>query len=209
MYESRPRTVIVTLGNKLYRIPQVAPPTAISLFMAKQCSKLISKTEKFVFLRIHPQGKKNTDHRPLQFIRMQGKFQNDHHQKWSTYLQQFRLNIKYKKGSTNNVADCLRQPLIMALTTVLDYCGHKTSDQLLLYKSNPEFGHTYHILFEGQQVLGFHFQDALLCHMGYLCVPSSERVKMIWEAYYKRTSGHFGVEKTMAILQKYFYWSNL
>jgi hypothetical protein len=32
-----------------------------------------------------------------------GKLQNDHHQKWSTYLQQFHLNIKYKKGSTNQV----------------------------------------------------------------------------------------------------------
>jgi hypothetical protein len=28
----------------------------------------------------------------------QGKLQNDHHQKWSTYLQQFHINIKYKKG---------------------------------------------------------------------------------------------------------------
>ncbi len=58
MYESRPCVVIVTQGNKLYRISEVAPPTAISLVTGKQCSKLISKTEKFVFLMIHPQGKK-------------------------------------------------------------------------------------------------------------------------------------------------------
>ena len=58
------------------------------------------------------------DHRPLQFIQTQGKLQNDR-QKWSTYLQQFHLNIKYKKGSTNNVADFLNRPPIMALTTVL------------------------------------------------------------------------------------------
>ena len=58
MYESRPRAVIITLGNQLYRIPEVAPPTAISLITAKQCSKLISKTGKFVFLMIRPQGKK-------------------------------------------------------------------------------------------------------------------------------------------------------
>ena len=60
MYESRPHVVIVTLGNKLYRIPEVAPPTAISLVTAKQCSKLISKTRKFVFLMIRHQGKKKT-----------------------------------------------------------------------------------------------------------------------------------------------------
>ena len=59
----------------------------------------------------------HTDHRPLQFIQTQGKLHDNRHQKWSTYLQQFHLNIKYKKGSTNNVANFLSRPLIMALTT--------------------------------------------------------------------------------------------
>ena len=36
------------------------------------------------------------DHKPLQLMQTQGKLQNDHHQKWSTYLQQLHLNIKYK-----------------------------------------------------------------------------------------------------------------
>ena len=60
MYESRHLSVIVTLGNKLFRIPEVAPPAALSLITAKQCSKIISKTRKFVFLMIRPQGKKKT-----------------------------------------------------------------------------------------------------------------------------------------------------
>ena len=47
------------------------------------------------------------DHKPLQFMQTQGNLQNDHHQKWSTYLQQFHLNIKYKKGSTNQIVDSL------------------------------------------------------------------------------------------------------
>ena len=59
VYESRPHIVIFTLGNKLYRIPEVPPPAGISLFTTKQCSKLISQTRKFVFLMILPQGKKN------------------------------------------------------------------------------------------------------------------------------------------------------
>jgi len=32
---------------------------------------------------------------------------------------------------------------------------------------------------------------------------------MTWEAHYSWAVGHFGVEKTVAVLQKYFYWSNL
>jgi hypothetical protein len=119
------------------------------------------------------------------------------------------LNIKYKKGNTNNVADCLSHPPIMVLTTVLNSCGHNTSDWLLLYTSDPKFGHTYNTLLEGKKVPNFHLQDALLCHLGHLCVPSSERAKMIWEAHYNRVAGHFGVKKTMAVLKKYFYWPKL
>jgi hypothetical protein len=58
VYESRPRSVIITLGRQLYRIPEVAPPTAISLISAKQCSKVISQTEKFIFFVIHAHSKK-------------------------------------------------------------------------------------------------------------------------------------------------------
>jgi hypothetical protein len=60
VYESRPHAVIITLGNKLYRILEIALPTTISLVTAKQCSKLISQTRKFVFLMIRPQGKRKT-----------------------------------------------------------------------------------------------------------------------------------------------------
>jgi hypothetical protein len=60
VYESRPRAVMITLGNNLYRMPEIAPPTSNYLVTAKQCSKIIFKTRKFVFLMIHPQGKNNT-----------------------------------------------------------------------------------------------------------------------------------------------------
>ena len=59
MYESRPRAVIITLGNNLYRIPEVVPPPAISLTTATQRSKIVSQTRKFIFLTTHSQGKKN------------------------------------------------------------------------------------------------------------------------------------------------------
>ena len=97
----------------------------------------------------------------------------------------------------------------MALTTVLNSCEHEIYDWSLLYKSDLEFSHTYKTLFEGTQVPNFHLQDALLCHLGHLCVPSSERVKMIWEEYYSRVIGNFRVEKIMAVLQKYLYWLKL
>ena len=56
MYESRPRAVIISLNNSLYRIPEVAPPTATSLITAKKGSKLISQTRKFICM-VHSQSK--------------------------------------------------------------------------------------------------------------------------------------------------------
>ena len=60
MYESRPRAVIISLDNSLYRIPEVAPPTATSLITAKKGSKLISQTRKFIFCLVRSQSKGKT-----------------------------------------------------------------------------------------------------------------------------------------------------
>jgi hypothetical protein len=57
VYDSRPRSVMITLGIKLYKIPEVAPPTDISLISAKKCSKVISQTRKFIFLVIYAHSK--------------------------------------------------------------------------------------------------------------------------------------------------------
>jgi hypothetical protein len=57
VYEFRHHSVIITLGKQLYTIPEVAPLTAISLIFAKQCSKVISQTEKFLFFVIRARSK--------------------------------------------------------------------------------------------------------------------------------------------------------
>jgi hypothetical protein len=139
-------------------------------------------------------------------MQTQGKLQNDHYQKWSTYLQQIHINIKYKTGSTNHVVDCLNRPPIAALTTVLHSCGHEASEWPQLYKSDPHFSTTYHMLGRGTTVADFHLQDELLYHLGHLFVPSSECAKMIWESHYSQMVGHFGMENTMIVLHKHFYW---
>jgi hypothetical protein len=59
VYESRPRSVIITLNSKLYMIPKVVPPSVISLISAKQYRKVISQTGKFVFFVIHSQSEGN------------------------------------------------------------------------------------------------------------------------------------------------------
>jgi hypothetical protein len=52
IYESRPRSVIITLGGHLYRIPEVVPTTT----PPKQCRKVVSHTTKFIFSTICSKG---------------------------------------------------------------------------------------------------------------------------------------------------------
>jgi Iap family predicted aminopeptidase len=56
IYESRPCNVIVTLGHRLYNVPEVVPTTSIPLISVKECHKVISKTSKFVFFMIQSKG---------------------------------------------------------------------------------------------------------------------------------------------------------
>jgi hypothetical protein len=44
---------------------------------------------------------------------------------------------------------------------------------------------------------------------GKLCIPTSERVHVIREAHTSLVSGHFGVGKTMAHLQRFCYWPQM
>ena len=137
----------------------------------------------------------HTNHKPLQFMKTQGKLKNDRHQKWSTYLQKFHLSIKYKTRSTNHVVDCLNRPPVAKLTTVLESYGHETSVWPQLYETEPDFATTYQMLGENIVVDNFDLQDGLLCHLGHICVPSSERVKMNWEAHYNQVVEHFRSEE--------------
>lgn len=94
-------------------------------------------------------------------------------------MQQFHLNIKYKKGSTNRVIDCLSQPPIATLTMVLDSWGHKTYRWYQLYANDRDFATIYQAVREGTPVENFHIQDGLLCHLGQFYVNSREREKLI------------------------------
>jgi hypothetical protein len=57
VYESRPHSVIITLGRQLYNIPEVVSPTTISLISAKKWSNVISQTGKSIFFVIHAHNK--------------------------------------------------------------------------------------------------------------------------------------------------------
>jgi hypothetical protein len=96
-----------------------------------------------------------------------------------------------------------------SLTIVIHSCGHEASEWPQLYQQDPDFTTTYPLLGTGTTVTNFHIQKKLLRHMGHHCVPTSEHAMLIWEAHYCQMEKKFGMEKTMGILQKHFYWTKL
>jgi hypothetical protein len=124
-------------------------------------------------------------------------------------MQQFHLNIKYKIGISNRVADHLSRPPMDALTTVLHSCGHETSEWPQLYQQDLDFSTTYHLLGTCTTVTDFHIQDIILCHLSHIYGPTSESANMILESHYSQMERHFGVEKIVVILQKLFYWPKI
>jgi hypothetical protein len=92
---------------------------------------------------------------------------------------------------------------------VLHSYGHEASEWPQLYQRDPDFSTTYHLLGTGVNVIDFHIQDGLLCHLGHLCVPTSEHAKIDLGGSLQSMVGHFGMEKIVVILQKHFYWPKL
>jgi hypothetical protein len=64
--------------------------------------------------------------------------------------------MKYKKGGTNRVVDCLSLPPIAALTMVLDSCGHESSGWAQLHVIDLDFATTYQVVSESTLVENFH-----------------------------------------------------
>jgi hypothetical protein len=173
VYESRPRSVIITLGRQLHMIPKVASPISISLISSKKCSKVISQIGKFILFVI-------------------------------------RDNSKNKVASTSVASTqslSLQQKQVDRI--VEEYRDIQTQAWPQIYQQDVDFATTYQLLGTDMTVTDFHIQDKLLCHLGHICVPTRESANMIWEAHYSWMGEHFGMEKTMVVLQKHFYWPKL
>lgn len=139
----------------------------------------------------------HTDHLPLQFLQSPNKIEEVRHLKWDSYLQQFHLIIKYKKGITNNVVDCFSHPptyhaLMIMFTSHLGFLTWSSQ-----YAQDPDFGVTYTSLQNPstsnlRPYQDFHVKEGLLYKLDKLCVPQDHRVSLLKEAHSTLYGGHFG-----------------
>jgi hypothetical protein len=167
----------------------------------KELYALVQSVKKWKHYLLGKETIIHTDHQPLQYLQAQTKLQQSRHYRWMGFLQQFHLVIKYKKGTSNKVADMLSRPPIVA-SIILKNASLSHDSYVEQYAIDEDFKEVYEKLTHGAQVENYCLQGKLLYHLGKLCIPTSERVHVIREAHTSLVSGHFGVGKTMAHLQE-------
>ncbi|KAE8720267.1 hypothetical protein F3Y22_tig00020999pilonHSYRG00012 [Hibiscus syriacus] len=144
-----------------------------------------------------------TDHGTLKYINGQHK-QSRRHAKWVAYLQEFTFTLRHQAGSLNRVADALSRRTLLLTTMSTKVAGFETFTDM--YAADPSFGRIF------QEVTEDHRHDFVL-HNGYLfrglqlCIPDcSLRQQIISELH---NEGHFGRDKTLALISSDFYWPKL
>ncbi|GJP32787.1 hypothetical protein CLOM_g17383, partial [Closterium sp. NIES-68] len=121
-----------------------------------------------------------TDHKSLQYLRAQPNL-NPRQIRWLDYLESnFTYKITYKKGA-NNIADALSRPSAQLAAA-------------LVAQSNPLLSVYY-----------------LRSGIDRIWVPSYRLLRelLIQEVHDSNLSGHFGVDKTLKALQRFYYWPDM
>ena len=77
------------------------------------------------------------------------------------------------------------------------------------YANDYNFKEVYAKLTHGSQVDNYHLQGKLLYHLGKLCIPIGERVRVIRETHTSLVSKHFGVEKTLCHIERFCFWPHM
>jgi hypothetical protein len=149
----------------------------------------------------------HTEHESLKHLKGQHKL-NKRHARWVEFIETFPYVIRYKQGKENVVADVLscRYALLSTLDAKLLGFEHITE----LYAEDHEFCEEYRAC-ENLIASGKFFRlDGFLFRENKLCVPNcSMRELLVQESHGGGLMGHFGVAKTLAILQDHFYWPHM
>ncbi|KAK8954475.1 hypothetical protein KSP39_PZI002180 [Platanthera zijinensis] len=150
-----------------------------------------------------------SDHQALRYLDSQKKLGHKH-AKWVEYLQDFHYVLKHRAGVENKPADALSRRVTLLQTLRAHVDG---LDQIILdYPGCPDFGEIYTALSRDppEPVNGFQIWEGYLYRGSHMCIPStSYRDYLIWELHAGGAAGHFGRDKSIAIVEDRFYWPGL
>jgi hypothetical protein len=134
---------------------------------------------------------------------------NKLHAKWVEFIEYFPYVIKYKKGKENVVADALSRKNTILLTRIDTYI--LGLDELPdLYPFDPFFEIIFEQCSNLRRVYDFYLHKGFLFKANKLCIPeSSLRMLLLQEARGGGLMGHFGCEKTHAMLSTHYFWPRM
>jgi hypothetical protein len=148
----------------------------------------------------------HTNHESLKHLKGQHKL-NKRHARWVEFIETFPYVIRYKQGKENVVADALSRRYALLSTLDAKLLGFEYIKEL--YAEDHEFCEEYRAC-EKIASGKFFRLDGFLFRENKLCVPNcSMRELLVQESLGGGLMGHFGVAKTLAILQGHFYWPHM
>ncbi|RVW54072.1 Transposon Ty3-I Gag-Pol polyprotein [Vitis vinifera] len=150
-----------------------------------------------------------SDHEALRYLNSQKKL-NSRHAKWSSFLQLFTFNLRHCAGIENKVADALSRKTLLLVNMSTTTIGFEELKHC--YDNDADFGDVYSSLLSGSKVTCIDFQilEGYLFYKNRLCLPrTSLRDHVIWELHGGGMGGHFGRDKTIALVEDRFFWPSL
>ena len=177
-----------------------------------------STTEKEAFAIVHAidvfkpylYGRKFTvftDHRPLEWL-MSKNEPSGRLARWALKIQEFNIEIGYRAGKLNQNADTLsRIPLPLVATVTFN---HENSNWAKDQLQDTFCKEIFEKLNANNVVANYSIAESSeLYYKDKLVVPESKKAE-IYEIYHDHmASGHLGVAKTKARIQRRYYWPKL
>jgi hypothetical protein len=146
----------------------------------------------------------HTDHESLKHLKGQGKL-NRRHAQWMEFIETFPYVIKYKQGKENIVVDALSRRYALISTLNAKLLGFEYVKEF--YVNDDDFASVFAAC-EKAAFGKFYRLDGYLFRENRLCVPnSSMRELLVREAHGGGLMGHFGVKKTLDVLQEHFFFA--
>ncbi|KAK1602128.1 hypothetical protein QYE76_017171 [Lolium multiflorum] len=150
----------------------------------------------------------HSDHESLKYLKSQHNL-NKRHAKWVEFIESFPYVIKYKKGKENVVADALSRKITLLLTR-LEFHILGLEEIKELYPSDAFFGPIFAKCSIDRGFDDFYLHDGYLFKANKICIPeSSLRKLLLQESHGGGLMGHFGREKTYAMLSTHYYWPRM
>ncbi|GJW59663.1 putative CCCH-type zinc finger family protein [Tanacetum coccineum] len=147
-----------------------------------------------------------SDHEALKFINGQHKLK-PRHAKWVEFIQAFSFVIRHKVGSDNQVADALSRRHSLITTMHIRVQGFDSFRGL--YCDDPDFREIWNKC-DNVPFQQFSKLDGYLFKGARLCIPlCSLSEAIILEGHVGGLTGHFGRDKTLALLREQFYWPKM